>query len=236
MSIKKPLDPNTSFLTPALNLVYKLIRFKYFHWRFIALGQVADYVNFLRKEFGDVEICNRRESVWKLIQTGITKDKHSIVGVELGVAWGYLTWWWFKNANSAIHSWHGFDRFTGLPRSWRDHSEGAFSANGVPPQIDDSRITWHIGDIENTIDNFEVSREVNQIYVVFFDFDLYEPSQIAWLKLKSILKPGDILYFDEAYDQDERRLISEDILPSGQFRFVGCNWYSLALEVTDISN
>jgi hypothetical protein len=92
----------------------------------------------------------------------------------------------------------------------------------------------HVGDIEDTITNFEVERGENQIYVMFFDFDLYEPSQIAWHRMKSSLKSGDILYFDEAYDNDERLLIINDVLPSGRFEFVSCNWYSLAIEIAEI--
>jgi hypothetical protein len=41
-----------------------------------------------------------------------------------------------------------FDRFTGLPRAWLGHNEGAFSANGNVPKIDDNRLNFEIGDVE----------------------------------------------------------------------------------------
>jgi hypothetical protein len=49
-----------------------------------------------------------------------------------------------------------------------------------------------------------------------------------------MLKVGDILYFDEAFDLDERSLLENHILPSGEFEFVSANWISLALEVKSL--
>jgi hypothetical protein len=70
---------------------------------------------------------------------------------EFGVAWGYLTLWWTKRLKTSGSKWHGFDRFTGLPRKWEALPEGAFSANGITPEISDERIMWHVGDVEKTI-------------------------------------------------------------------------------------
>lgn len=131
-------------------------------------------------------------------------------------------------------SWAGFDRFTGLPRGWRNLPAGTFDANGAPPDIQDSRIQWFIGDVEETIKLLNIERERAYPAVVFFDLDIYEPSLVAWNYLKDHLKMGDLLYFDEAFDQDERKLLNEAILPSGAFEFIAASHLSLALKVLEI--
>ena len=62
-----------------------------------------------------------------------------------------------------------------------------------------------------------------------FDLDLYEPSLFVWNKIKNQLKIGDVLYFDEAFDRNERRLLIEDVLVFGEFQFIGCTVMALAI-------
>jgi len=63
----------------------------------------------------------------------------------------------------------------------------------------------------------------------------YEPSKVAWDWLSPHLSPGDILYFDEAIDDDERRLLNESIVPSGIFDCIGTTSLQLAIEVQSIN-
>ena len=65
--------------------------------------------------------------------------------------------------------------------------------------------------------------------------DIYEPSLVAWNYLRVHLRVGDLLYFDEAFDQDERRMLTEVILPSGKFKFIGASHLSLALKVLELN-
>ena len=108
----------------------------------------------------------------------------------------------------------------------RDLGESSFSNNGLPPEINDRRIKWHIGDIK-TFDATTIDSGTN---ISIFDLDLYEPSKFAWDVLKSKLSSGDILYFDEAFDADERRLIREEILKNN-LKLVGWTPLTLALKV-----
>jgi len=200
--------------------------------RFIQIGDISDYVNWLEKR-GLSKIRNRRENVWNDIS--IALDGRRFRGIEFGVAWGYLTWFWFTKSSASIITWDGFDRFTGLPRDWRGLPFGTFNADGDVPTINDSRITWHVGDVEKTISTLNLAREKNCSLLFFFDLDIYEPSKFAFDHIKAYLKPGDILYFDEAFDTDERKLLDETILPSGTFKFISCSWWTLAIEVVEIS-
>jgi hypothetical protein len=157
--------------------------------------------------------------------------REPVRGIEFGVAWGYGTGWWLNRLSDPELRWDGFDRFTGLPRDWRDLDEGHFDAEGRPPAIDDARVTWHVGDVEDHVTSLALDRSTPFQLVVLFDLDIYEPSKIAWEYLRPHLRPGDLLYFDEAFDSDERKLLDEDVLPSGDFTFVGATPMALAIQV-----
>ncbi len=196
------------------------------------IGELANYQIWLEDNFGDVKVRNSRERVWKDIDLEVSEK--SIHGIELGVAWGYLTYFWIKKAKAKILKWDAYDLFTGLPRAWRSSPIGAFSNNGETPRILDDRITWHIGLVEETIQRLQISDDRDYSLLVFFDLDIYEPSLVVWQKLKPILKAGDILYFDEAFDFDERHLLEKHVLPLNEFEFISANWISLALKVKSI--
>jgi hypothetical protein len=226
----KPKTAGSNSVVPAIagSVLRILLLIKFLRNSFVLLGEISDFVNWLESN-DRKKIRNRRESVWNDIS--IALGGRQVRGVEFGVAWGYLTWYWLTKISTSIIAWDGFDRFTGLPRAWRGLPIGAFDAHGNPPDIDDSRITWHVGDIESTINKLNLTREKQCAFVFFFDLDIYEPSKIAFDHIKDVLQPGDILYFDEAFDADERKLLDETILQSGTFRIVSASWLTLAIEV-----
>ena len=99
--------------------------------------------------------------------------------------------------------------------------QGAFDADGRTPDIDDSRATWHVGDVEDRLKDLTLDRDETRQLVILFDLDIFEPSLAAWEYLRASLRQGDLLYFDEAFDADERRLLNEYILPAGKYECVG---------------
>ena len=138
--------------------------------------------------------------------------------LEFGVAWGYATNYWLSKNGSGIQLWHGFDCFTGLPRSWRDLDAGAFDAEGSPPNIIDPRVVWHIGDVEEQLPLLTID---NNSKLILFDLDLFEPTEFAWLHLRKSLNRGDIVYFDEGFDIDERKVIEDYVLQDFQVTVIG---------------
>lgn len=155
-----------------------------------------------------IPFFHSREKLWaKIIHDHFDSPW---VGIEFGVASGDSTLAIARLQNfKHCVEWNGFDTFYGLPEPWGDLPKGAFSTNGQPPKIKGDKFRWHIGDVAQTITDLdsELFRE-RKIFIIF-DLDLYEPSRIAWNKVATFLKPGDVIYFDEAYEADEGRLIRE---------------------------
>jgi hypothetical protein len=62
--------------------------------------------------------------------------------------------------------------------------------------------------------------------------DIYEPTAFAWDAISRHLRPGDLIYLDEAMDSDERRVLDQMILPSIGCEPIGTTARGLGLAVT----
>lgn len=218
-----------------------LRKWKWASRKVVVLGESLDFLDWVEESYSPrVKACIHRELIWnKVIAELNSSDKDSstqnVLVIELGVAWGYTTSFFTERLASHVkYQWYGFDTFTGLPREWREHSKNDFSANGLIPDIDNTSVEFEVGLVEETFSvqkhlvPFEHSRKV-----VLFDLDLFEPSLFVWERLVEFLKPGDILYFDEAFDTDERRLLNDLVNTHNDLSFevVGFTHLALALRV-----
>jgi len=210
------------------------VRHSYFlQQRIKVAGSVADYFERL-SFYSAVKVYRTREALWQsILKVELSgNNKESLVIYEFGVAWGYLTEWWTSKLKNKNFLWHGFDRFTGLPRAWEDSPEGAFSANGFVPLLENSKIIWHVGNVEDRLVDLNLDEESNYSKrIIFFDLDIYEPTKAAYNYLKKILRPGDILYFDEARMDDEWKLLEEEIFKDFEFVFLGATFNCLAIKI-----
>ena len=170
-----------------------------------------------------------RESLWNNLDEEMKREGGWTV-FEFGVAWGYTTNYWVTKLATVVKIWHGFHRFTGLPRNWRDLDSGAFDAQGQVPAINDRRLVWHMGDVEEELAKVE---NVPTPKLILFDLDLYEPTHYAWRYLVENLKIGDLIYFDEAFDTDERRVITEDVLSEFNVPVIGFTHSAIALKLEE---
>jgi len=210
----------------------RLLRTAWGRRQFAMVSELAAFFSWHQATFGPGETLPTRTALWKRISSKMRDTGGEWHVIELGVAFGHGAHWWLGHHDaSVIETYDGFDRFTGLPRSWRGFSEGTFDAGGQTPDIDDPRVTWHRGNVEETIMSLSDARIASGQRLVLFDLDLYEPSRVAWNRLRPILCEGDIIYLDEAYDADEFRLISHDIVPSGHFDLVGATPLAIAIAV-----
>ncbi len=193
--------------------------------KFKSIGEVADYVIWLKKNFAKIKIFTKREQLWrenlKVIskyrnnRSNLVNNETPLLIIELGVAWGYAANWHVKKLNQYDYKYKGFDLFTGLPRAWRNEKLGAFNADGKIPEINDLRVSFIKGDVSKTIKEIDYSELKESQLLILFDLDIYEPSKVVFDHLSQFFKSGDVIYFDEAFDSDERKLIQEDVLEGG---------------------
>jgi len=207
------------------------------------ISEISNFQSWTKNNFSGSKLFLNRESLWKEIVNSSSRNKRII---ELGVAWGYTTNWFLtvgyplrkgnQNAQAPKISIDAFDLFTGLPEAWRNHPENYFHNNGVPPDIDDPRVNFHVGFVENTIKNLDKKTLMKEELIVLFDLDLYLPSLESYLYLKPILKVGDILYFDEAFDIDERRIIENHVLKDFVLKPVGHTALAICFAIEKVIN
>jgi hypothetical protein len=172
------------------------------------LGLIVEHATWLDwaySEFGkDTPTFKNRESIWKLILTHLAK-KNPYSVLEFGVFSGYATDWFLSRASAQlIQSWCGFDTFSGLPVQWREHNIGDFSTEGVVPDIKDGRLTWVTGLVEETFSSRQIP---NESKFILLDLDLFDPTLHVLRTVTPSLEPGDIIYFDEAFDRGEFDLV-----------------------------
>ncbi len=196
-------------------------------------GNVASFATWQRARGLDgVPTYRTRGQLWQAASKPLQRGKTTVL--ELGVASGDATRFWLAMVRNPELEWHGFDTFTGLPSPWvraglQFADAGTFGAGGKPPDIEDSRLTWHVGRVEDTLPAAAIDFE--SPLCVLFDLDLYEPSVFALDWLGHRLKVGDLLYFDEAYDPwHERRALDEFLDRGHRVRAVGSTGIALMLE------
>jgi len=228
-------DENTSALRQHLFMLLAKYLSQLASTRLITqnLGQSANYIQWLIDTFSKKpDLLLSREKVWDKLISAVARDRPVVVW-EFGVAWGYSTNYWLQRLPQKDLAWHGFDRFTGLPRDWRTYKAGDLSAGGSPPAIKDPRVNWYVGDVEETLPKVDIHRDSAAQWVILFDLDIYEPTSFAWKHLQKQLRVGDLLYFDEAFDEDERRVLNESVIrnPNVQVSMFASSPLALGLRV-----
>ena len=189
------------------------------------LGVNANYSLWIDSKFGGVTKYKKREEVWMCLVNRISPNKKTVL-LEFGVAQGYSTNWWRNRLDeeNVTYEIYGFDLFTGLPRSWRSAAAGEFNNGGRAPVIDSPNVHFVIGDVLSTFDTKfleKFKRDEIQL-VVLFDLDLYEPTVFVYSLLDEYLQKGDLVWFDEAFDSDERRVLDEWNFGPNRVEVVGC--------------
>lgn len=183
-------------------------KFEYLTYLTINFGvclQVLQRKKYLKRSETKTHIFFRREKIWDCAINRLGKDNVTVL--EFGVAWGYQTSYWLGRCKN-IAKWHGFDTFTGLPESWRHYPKGHFSNSGKPPILNDDRVLWHTGLVQNTFKPSEINYRQNESRLfVSLDLDLFEPTFFVLSKLSEHLRINDLLYFDQPHDLDEGSLL-----------------------------
>jgi hypothetical protein len=231
-------DPNKAFLLEKMIalLVYRISRIKYLSLRLKYAGEIADFSNYTFANFGKVKLRLSREGIWRDIESHLGKK---VIFLEFGVASDYLTQWWLDPERPSLgavdFSYHGFDTFYGLPSQWRDFPVGTFSTDGAVPKINHDKLTFHVGLVENTFsDDFLRTITIGIQLIVFFDLDLFEPTRFVYEKIRPLLSIGDLIYFDEARDKDEREILQDFLVKDFDVRPISASYSNIALLITSV--
>lgn len=118
--------------------------------------------------------------------------------MEFGVAGGSSIKWWINNNTHPDSRFYGYDTFTGLPEAWGMYVAGDMGQGGNLPDVNnDARVTFVKGLFQETLPGFLEKFEDNKPKVIHLDADLYSATLYVLTKMHHLLKPGDILIFDE---------------------------------------
>jgi len=197
---------------------------------FTTAGDILRLQSALNLKFGANKHVSSREKLWDEI---IKNIKLGAQIYEFGVAYGYTTNYFLTHIKKNV-TYHGFDRFTGLPRAWRSLAQGTFSTKGNPPPIKDERLIWIIGDINSTFTS-EYNFPTTKQNIFLFDFDLLESTLYAYqvCKDQELFITGSIIYFDEAFDPEELIVIQGQLFQDFDLDLIGSTWGAVAFRVRE---
>jgi len=197
-----------------------------------ALIEVIEFRLWVKNKFGKVKhFKNKAQLLNALIENSnleYLKSKGGVFYVEFGVAFGETSRFLISRTNAPL-VYHGFDTFEGLPKAWRRLPAGAISSNGQIPNIAGENIHFHKGLIQETITQVDFNSSLKKIFI--FDFDLYEPTLFALKHVFPQINQGDIVYFDEAFDSDERVIIENYFIDVFEFEVIGASPFGLAFKI-----
>ena len=193
------------------------------------LIEVVEYRVWLKKRVGTIKIYkNKRHLIDEILRR--CNSAESVVYFEFGVAFGETTNYLASRTTSPFF-YHGFDTFEGLPKAWRRLPAGAISNNGIFPDIVAENIFFYKGLIQETIN--EVDFNTSSLKVFIFDFDLYEPTLFALKYVTLHINTGDVVYFDEAFDSEERVIVENYFLDMFNYEVIGASPFGLAFKIKE---
>lgn len=185
----------------------------------------------------DSRRCRDRLHLWENVAFPRLRRGGS-VALEFGVADGAATHWWAATG-AAFVEWHGFDTFEGLPEPWKRGgvevmAAGVFSPEGgagAVPQVSAAYpVIWHRGLIQETLASF--TRPESPLFVLI-DVDLHDPAVTVLEWLREHGRPGDLIYFDEAFDPWNEGLALRQSLDAGlRLRALAHTGSALLVELT----
>jgi len=170
----------------------------------------------------------------------LARSAQPVRGLEFGVASGKATAWWHDHL-PGLAGWDGFDTFEGLPEPWTRGGvtvmeQGVFAPGRNDPEfpvIDATTpIEWHKGLISDTI--ADLARDPGERLLILVDVDLLEPTRdiLDWVLVHG--RPGDIIYFDEAFDPFNEGLALQEAMDKGlRFRTLGFTGSALAVALDE---
>lgn len=210
-----------SFIIPMFLSVKKI------SYSVTSFAEAVDFRLWSNDKFGPVKYFRTKNKLLEYLVE--TVNKWSEIEIyEFGVAFGETA----QKLNSTLDikaKYFGYDTFEGLPTPWRRLPVGALTTYGEIPQIQNINFCFHKGLIQETLPLTFVDSDRPKVFI--FDLDLFEPTLFAWNYISRYLNSGDILYFDEAFDKDERVILENYVLNNIKYSVLGISVLGLVLIV-----
>lgn len=144
-----------------------------------------------------------RQQVWNHSIDIIGKDT-DINLLEFGVFKGNSMRHWVKNYTNPNSTFHGFDSFEGLPHDWVGKMiQGTFDVGKQTPDINDPRVNFHVGWIQNTLPEFLKQASLpKKTHVIHIDVDIYSASLFVLTTLWHYLDEFYVLFDEFTVDEN----------------------------------
>lgn len=158
-------------------------------------------LGFWYQQFGKARITPDR---FDLLEIGSTLLEFNFVYLEFGVAWGDSMRRMVEiTVESNQVELHGFDTFDGLHEPHHGHiTQGSFTQNGNVPDV--PGVVFHKGFFAETFSGTE--SYLQKSLFVMCDADLYSSTSYILRTIRTSLKFGDLLYFDDLHIPNQERL------------------------------
>jgi hypothetical protein len=142
-----------------------------------------------------------------------------ILYLEFGVYRGESLRYWSRALRHPASQLHGFDSFVGLPEHWNTFVRaGHFSTDGAVPEINDPRVKFFKGLIEDTLPAYRFP-EYSTLFLML-DVDVYSTTAFILKTLAPRIRPGVYIYFDDLSDRVHQLKAFDEYLETSRSRFV----------------
>ena len=119
--------------------------------------------------------------------------------LEFGVYRGDSFAVWVRNNKNPASTFTGFDTFTGIPEDWGKEKKGSYSAKGNLPDIQDARVKFEVGLIQDTLPPYISNLHKGVKKIIHIDVDLYNATLFSLVYLQPFIEKGDMLIFDDFF-------------------------------------
>ena len=166
----------------------------------------------------NVDLVNRNAQMWREIENhrrlgarefatreqmyAFLNPQVPISYLEFGVWRGDSMRAWTRLNCNLESRFYGFDSFEGLPEEWQlsfggELKASQFDVDGKFPDFADNRVQFFKGWFQRTLGSFLAGAELLHPIVVHNDSDLHYSNHYVLSCLDRILRPGDMVIFDE---------------------------------------
>jgi macrocin-O-methyltransferase TylF-like protien len=168
------------------------------------------------RRFDVSQRLTRREMVFAEVAREI--GSRPVLYLEFGVFRGASLLEWARLLDHPGSRFHAFDSFRGLPVDWAiDNPRGHFDIGGIPPSINDDRVTFFPGWFEETLTKY--TPPSNDQLVINLDADLYSSTKTVLDRLAPHIVVGSYLYFDEFSNRNHELRAFSELLDRTGMRF-----------------